>query len=246
MTTTARDLILDSFRDAGILGGGQQLGAEDINYGFRALNRMLAQWQRKRYLITHLVDTGFLANGSLYYTVGPGGNYDIDPRPDRIEAAYFVQVVQAPNLPVSYPLDILESYEDYAAISLKTLQSWPEKIFYDSSFPTAKLYTWPVPNSGQYNVHILTKAILNQFTNLSEEVELPEEYCSAIEWNLVQRLLAAYPRAQMDPTQAQNLLALAKDSLNVLRKANTQIPRLSLPKDIVRHGRYNVFSDRSV
>lgn len=243
--TTARDLINDAFRDCGILGIGQTLGAEDVNYGFRIMNRMLATWQRKRWLIWHLVDTEFLANGAQFYTVGDGGNYDISPRPDRIEAAYFVQVVQSPNLPVSYPLEILESYEDYAALSLKTLQSWPEYVFYDSAFPTAKLYCWPIPNSGQYRIHILTKAILNQFTNLSEEMNLPAEYESAIEYNLVQRLLAGYPRAQMDPIQAANLKALAVDSLNVLRKANTQIPRLSLPRNLIRTGRYNIFSDRS-
>lgn len=243
--TTARDLINDAFRNAGVLGVGQTLSAEDINYGFRQLNRFLSQLQRKRWTVWHLVDTGFNANGSQFYTVGSGGNFNISPRPDRIEAAYFIQNVQSPNLPVSYPLDLLQAYEDYAAIALKTLQSWPQAAFYDSAYPTAKLYVWPIPTSGQYTIHILTKEILNQFTNLSDTVNLPPEYESAIEWNLTDRLLAAYPRAQENQINALRIKGLARDALNVIRMANTQIPRLSIPRDLIRRGRYNVFSDRS-
>lgn len=243
--TTALDIVTDAFKKGGILGEGQTLSAEDSNSGFNDLNEMLSQWQRKRWLVFHLTDTAFTATGAQSFTVGPAGNFALDPRPDRIESAYFVQIVPSPNLPVSYPLDVLPSMEDYADISLKTLNSWPECVFYDSGYPTASLFVWPVPTSGLYSIHILTKAILSQFATLQTDASFPLEYVAAMKWNLVLRLRASYPRAQTDAVQDDDLKRLARDSLNVIRQANTQIPRLSLPRGLVRHGGYNVFSDRS-
>lgn len=244
--TTARDIIYDAFRGAGILGIGQDLSAEDATQGFNLLNDFLAQLRRKRYTLYHLVETSFQSNGALYYTVGPSGNFNIDPRPDRIESAWFIQLNQPPaTLPVSYPLEQLPSYEDYAQIALKTLNSWPQWYFFDSDYPTGKLYVNPIPASGQYETHILTKVNLAQFTNLSGTVNLPLEYLPAMKWNLIERLLAYYPRAQENPIQAQRIQQLAKDSLNVLRQANAQIPRLSLPQFFQRHGQYNIYSDNN-
>lgn len=247
MPVTAQNLVTSAFRKAGILGVGQTLSAEDMNNGFNDMNAMISQFVRRRWLIWHLIDTAFTANGQQFYTVGSGGNYNLAPRPDRIEKAYFVQTgTPQPSLPPSYDLDLLQSYEDYASISLKTLVSWPECVFYDSDFPTAKLYVWPIPTSGQYIVHILTKANLAQFATLTTQVNLPLEYIPAIEWNLVLRLRASYPRAQEDPIQADRLERLAADALNVIRMANTQIPRLRLPRELTRNrGSYNVYSDRS-
>lgn len=244
--TTARQIVYDAFKICGVLGIGQTLPAEDITFGYNFLQEMLSQWQRKRWLIWHLVDTAFTANGSTYYTVGSGGNYNITPRPDKIEKAYFVNLeVPAASLQSSYPLDLLQSYEDYADITLKNLSTWPTAAFYDSAYPTAKLYIWPVPTSGQYSVHILTKAILSQFTNLSDTLVIPPEYVPAMKWNLAKRLLYTYPRAQTDAVQLQGIMSMASDSLNVIRMANAQIGRLKAPRGLVRRGgNYNVYSDQ--
>lgn len=233
---TPADIIGLALKNAGVLGVGQTANAEDTNDAFTLLNMMLSQWQRKRWLIWHLVTTSKVSTGAQSYTVGTGGDYNI-ARPDRIEAAFFRQenITLAPD----YPLEILEAREDYNRISLKNLTAFPQYIFYDADFPLGRIYPWPIPQANLYSVHITTKAELSQFTSLSQSINLPPEYFAAIFYNLSVRLRPMY-QLQPDPT----ITAMAKDALNVIRGANTQIPRLVMPDSLVNAGVYDVYSDR--
>lgn len=240
MTTTPQDIIRAAAKKAGILGVGQTMLPEDTNDAYSDLQDMLGQWQRKRWLIFHLVDYSCVGTGQEYYTVGPGGQFNISPRPDRIESAFFRQIVNqtAPNQ-IDYPLEIIEAREDYNMISLKQLQTFPQYLFYDSGFPTGLAYPWPLIQQNLYELHLTVKATLAQFTSLNQAIALPLEYFAALKFNLALRIRQAY---QLPPDAA--LVALAKDALNVIRNANLQIPRLRIPTDLVRPGIYNVFSDQ--
>lgn len=165
---TARDFITLAMKEAGVLGLGQSLNAEDINDGFTILSRMLAQWQKRRWLVPNLYDVSAVANGAKSNLIGPGQFYNA-ARPDKIQAAYFKQLnggdfnsdfsndfSNATNNQVSYPLIPIWSYEDYSRISLKELQAWPQYYFYDAAFPYGNVYIWPVPTSS-YEVHLICK-----------------------------------------------------------------------------------------
>jgi hypothetical protein len=237
--TTPQDIIIQALKKAGVLGVGQSALAEDINDAFYDLQDMLGQWQRKRWLIWHLVDYAYMSTGALSYTVGPGGNFPISPRPDRIESAFFRQVINtmAPNQ-IDYPLDIIEAREDYNRITLKQLISFPQYLFYDSAFPTGFVYPWPVIQNNLYELHLTVKETLSQFTSLNQNINLPLEYMAALKFNLAIRLRQAY-QLQADPV----LIGLAKDALNVIRNANFQVARLQVPEILIRPGLYNIFSD---
>jgi len=90
-----------------------------------------------------------------------------------------------------------------------------------------------------YEIHLTLKDTLTQFTNLTQTVSMPPEFIAAMKFNLAIRLRQAYA---LRPDEV--LLALAKDSLNVIRGANTQIATLNMPQDLLRPGLYNVFSDQ--
>lgn len=239
MSTTPLKIVTAALKKAGILGVGQTPLAEDTNDAYDDLQDMLGQWQRKRWLIYHLVDYEKTGTGALYYTVGPGGDFNITPRPDKIESAFFRQLVQSQPNQVDYPLQIIEAREDYNLIALKQLQSFPQYVFYDAGFPVGKVYPWPLIQSNLYSLHITVKATLAQFTSLAQVIELPLEYFAALKFNLALRLKQAY-QMPVDPA----LVALAKDSLNVIRNANTQIPRLQIPSSLIRPGIYNIYSDQ--
>lgn len=237
--TTPMDVITAALKKAGILGVGQIALAEDINDAYADLNDMLAQWQRKRWLIWHLVDYSITSTGAQSYTIGPGGDIDVLTRPDRLESAFFRQLVNSNPNRVDYPLEIIEARETYNLISLKQLTSFSYYIFYDTGFPLGTLYPWPIAQASQYEIHISVKEQLNQFTSLGETIVLPLEYFAAMKWNLAVRLVVSY-KLPMDPA----LVALAKDSLNLIRNANAQIPRLQMPRDLVFPGLYNIYSDQ--
>jgi hypothetical protein len=238
---TPNDLITLALRDSGVIGTGQNPLAQDVNDAFTRLNQMLAQWQRKRWLIWHLIDLGILSTGQQSYSIGPGGDIEVPVRPDRLESAFFRQIVNTsvPNQ-IDYSLEILESREDYNRIALKQLSSFGMYVFYDSAWPLGNIFVWPVPQASIYEIHISIKELLNAFTTLNETIMLPPEYEAAITFSLMQRLRVAY-RLPKDP----GIDGLAKDALNTLRKANTQIGRLQMPTGIVRpSGYYNVYSDQ--
>ena len=81
---TPVDLIRLALRDSGVNGVGQTPNAEDNNDAFTHLNMMLAQWNRKRWLIYHTIDVSLVSTGALSYSVGAGGDFNT-PRPDRVE-----------------------------------------------------------------------------------------------------------------------------------------------------------------
>lgn len=239
--TTARDIVTQSLRDAGVVSLGNAPSAEQITQGLVRLNQMIYQWRRSRWLIYVLTRTSFNMTGTTGgYTVGPGGNYNLDPRPDRLEDG--CRVVQlsppAPNQ-VAWPLIIVPSYENYQKITMQGLGSMPRYIFYRSDFPTARIFPWPVPSS-LYAVEILTKAVLQSFASLNTDVELPLEYETAMSYNLQVRHRMAY---RMAPDIMLNKMANA--TLNAIKIANIQVPTLMMPRELAYPSNYNIYSDQS-
>lgn len=238
---TPGDVLTMALQTAGIVGEGQVARAAQINTAFTRLNWMLFQWRMKRWLVYRLVSTGFASTGAVSYTVGPGGNYDLPFRPDRIEAAFLRQETQPDPLKVDYPLSLLESREDYDRIAMKQLSSFPAYVWYDPDLPLGRLYPWPVPQNALYSVYITTKLVVDEFTSTAEVInaKFPPEYFQAIEQNLAVILREAYT---LPPKPL--LVQMAKASTNVLRGANAAVPRLQMPQELLRPGIYNVYSDQ--
>lgn len=238
--TTARDLITMALFDAGIFGTGQVPNQTDINLGLRRLNNMIAQWQRSRWLIWADRTVSVACDGSESYSIGPDVAADINTtRPDRIEAAFIRQNnPPAPNQ-VDWPLTLVMSAENYSSIRLKQLGSFPQYLFYDSQFPLGLLKPWPLP-SNLYSLHVVLKQVLQEFTNLSDEFEMPAEYERAIRFNLQEEILAAY-KLPPDETVSR----LAKSTLQSIKQANTQLATLRVPVELQRSGLYNVFTDNT-
>lgn len=262
--TTAGDLIRQAQKAIGVLGVGQTMLAEDTNDAFRSLQQMLAQWQKRRWLVPSLRDIYKFGNGQVSNTICEGGYFPV-PRPDKIQAAYVrlnstgvpsafpdfnndfgndfsVEGVGAPSTATSqtvdYQLAQLFSYEDYSRVTLKGLNSFPYAFFYDAKYPTGNIYIWPIP-SASYEIHLIIKSTLQTFSNLTDEVLLPPEYEEAIYMNLAIRLAVIY-----QTLASRELVALAKVALNTIKNANAQIPELGMPRGLITSGPYNFYSDQ--
>lgn len=236
LPTTPRDLINLALKTVNVLAVGQTASAEDMNDAFAILNMMMAQWQRRRYMVYQLVEVSKQGTGALSYTVGPGGDFDIE-RPAKLEYAYFRQNRNTP-LPVDYPLTILRAKEDYDRISIKNLNAFPQYAFYDSGTPLGNLFVWPLPND-QYEVHITVMQQLQQFTNLSDEIILPPEYKAALWWNLTLELYPMYG-LPVNPVVEKK----ASAAMRIIEESNAQIPLLQMPAALRgRSGAYNIYGD---
>jgi hypothetical protein len=239
--TTGLDIVTQALKKSGILGSGGTASASDQNDALADLNDMLAQARRQRFLVFNELDIGFTSTGAFTYTVGPGGDYDVTPRPNRIQAAY-VRQIQAQGLQVDQPLSVVDSREQYSRIATKQLVSFPQLVYLETALPLGILHPYPCPNASIYSIHLILKDTLPNVglqTNLSG---FPEEYIPWMKFNLARRLRQAYGKG-MKPDPELNILA--NDAIDVVVNANLQIDELVMPGAVLPRGSgYNIYSDQ--
>jgi hypothetical protein len=230
MISTVGDLLNTVLKASGILGIGQSAMQDDLDTGLDLLRALIAQWQKKRWLIyveqTVSVPT---STGAVSYSIGPGCDFDVAGRPDHISRAY-VRIVPGvpPNL-VDIPIEVLDSREDYAMISVKTLETMPATVYYESGYLTGLLYFWPVPPAGQYGLYVIVKVPLPVYGSINDPLNVPDEYIDALLWSMCGRMQMSYGLQARPDHVAQAAMAI-----NTLRQANAQIPQLAVPAGLGR------------
>lgn len=215
MITSAGDLIAFALRTAGLSGVGQTPLAEDANTGLQLLYNIVAEWQRKRWLVPALTDMAITSTGAESYTIGP-------IRPTHLHAAY---VRLSGGIDVG--LGIIASREDYSMIALKSLSAFPAAAFLDTAWPTGRVYVWPVPAPATYELHFVFPEALPVYTALTDAINLPPEYMSALLYSLAVELCLNYGQEPRPSLAARMHTALA-----TLRAANTQATVLGLPAGV--------------
>ena len=236
LPTTPSDIINLALKTANVIGVGHTPLAQDTNDCFNQLNMMMAQWQRRRYMVYNLVTVGLQATGALTYSVGTGGYFNIT-RPVKLESAFFRMNKNTP-LPVDYPLEVLRAQEDYNRISIKNLNAFPQYAYYNTGFPLGELYVWPVPNN-QYEIFISVMVQLEAFQTINDQIVLPPEYLDALHWNLARRICVMYG-LPITP----ELTGYAEASMRAIEEVNSQIPLLHMPVALRgKSGAYNIYGD---
>lgn len=231
--TTPLEIIYQSLKDCGFSGDGETPSAEIVNDAFRKLNWMLAEWRQRRGMVFHLVEKTLLMNGTQSYTIGPGAQIVVADRPNKIDSAVIRQNF-LPGSPVDYSLTILSAFEDWQQISVKDVSGPPRVLFYDTAWPVGTIHVWPIPQANQYELRILIKTALESFTSLTQEISLPPEYESAINWNLALRLTPMTGDLKVDPVVA----AEAKATRGLILNVTAQTRRLQMPAGIPNSRRF--------
>lgn len=225
MINTTGDLINAVLLSSGILGIGQSAQAADLSTGLDLLRELMAQWQKKRWLV-YVEQTVSVAasTGAVSYSIGPGCDFDVAGRPDHITRAYIRIIPGVPPNLVDIPVEVLDSREDYASISVKTLETMPATVYYESGYPTGQVYFWPVPPMGMYGLYLVVKLPLPTYVSTADPLNLPDEYISALRWSLCVDMQMSYG-LQARPDHVSR----ATMAINTLRQANAQIPQLAIP-----------------
>ena len=258
IATTWGDLLTAALRDSGALGIGMVPLAEDLMDASARGMWLLQGWERKRWLIYHLVTYVVNSTGQdTPYTIGPTGvdtpqiSVGADgftTRPNRLESAFFRQLILAPNGPVDYPIRLLPSLEDYNTIRMKGLTNVSLVAYYDPAWPQGQLYLWPWPQANTYAVGVTAREQLPAAFSLAGnplavKLSLPFEYYRALVKNIAMEMR---PKYGIPLLPGDILAAQAKDSLETLRRGNTAIPLLGMPPGLQpRSGSYNIYSDQS-
>lgn len=260
--TTPRDIIMLALQDSGVVGLGESATMDTITRALRRFNWLLALWATKRWFAWRLIDIASLAQGptstgQLYYTVGSGGDFNVNSdfngdfnsdfgsgqpwsfRPVQIEKAYSRMLASSPAQPVDYPLIPILSREDYSEIRLKFQQNFPTHYFYDPASPLGLVYFWPMPLPGQFEMHIVVRQPLPTIAALDDNIHLPPEYMMAIELTLARWLRFAV--GKLPPDQELNLAQ--RNAVNSVKNNNVQVANLEMPGGLARTGIYNILAD---
>jgi len=242
--TLGLDIVSQALYKAGITGRGITPSNADTLDALADLNDMIDQWNTERLMVWDMLSTGFTGDGRVTpYTVGPGGNYAMSPRPNRIYDAFLRQLQAVGSLQVDTPLKVIDAREEYDLINTKTLASFPEAVFLDTAMPLGQLYIYPWPSpAGQYAVYITTKGSVPTIALNTDMSGLPIGYNAAMKFNLARRLRQAYGKGSRPD---QELNKMASDALYVVIAANVQLPEMGMPVSLLqRGGGYNIYSDK--
>lgn len=221
---TALELIQGALRKIGEFAPGETLPASDSTAALELLNGLLDIWSNEKLAVYNNVENIFtLTPGKNVYTVGTGGEINI-PRPLRVTNMY--TRLTTTGSAVDFPCAEI-SGDKYTAIGLKSQPGpWPKMAYYNTGYPLAQLYFWPVPNAGG-EFHLWTDMVLTTLA-LSDQIQLPQGYYLALQYNLAVILAPEYG------TDAQTLLPVAQMAgrLKKILKSTNAAPQAEVPLDV--------------
>lgn len=224
--STVSDIINQALRDVGAIGSAQTAEAEDAAVALATLNQMLGQWQVDGLAVYTLKDVSFPATGASSYSIGTGGAVN-RARPDDIEGAFWR------SGGIDYPLDVIQSFNDYQLITQKALAGHPCAVYYQATYPLGMLYVYPAPASG--DIHLTIREEFAEYTSIANDLGLPKKYGLPVRLSLADLLRVSYPDASGRPELAQ----AARTARRVLKRSNVKIPTLKQPAELVR-GYYSI------
>jgi len=213
---TGRDLVTAAFLEPNILGAGEVLTPEDLDFGLSKLNRLIDNWNAEREAAYCNVFTPFTLTPALSpHTIGPAGTWVTPQRPVTIESLELV-LTGGTRVPIT-----LRDRDWYAALSVPAFSNaYPLDCHYEPDWPTGKLYFYPVP-SAALQVIVGVRQVLGGFT-ADTVFSLPVGYQDALILTLCEDLATAYPGAVITPKlEAKATAARARIFAN-----NTGAPRL--------------------
>jgi hypothetical protein len=138
-------------------------------------------------------------------------------KPLFIDQAYVRINTQSNGQPVlngglDYQVSIL-ALDNYNQIGLKTLNGpWPKALYYNPDADSGNVFVWPNPAQGE--MHMFSSTIFSNYTNLYDDIVLPQGYSMALRWCLGERLMPMYGKAsQIQIAMIQQYAAQAKSTI---------------------------------
>jgi hypothetical protein len=150
-------------------------------------------------------------------------------RPLIIDSAYVRVNTSQSGVPIvnggiDYPVAVI-NVQNYNSIGLKTLNGpWPKALYYNPGEIMGNIFLWPNPSQGE--MHIFAQTIFSNFTNLYDEIVLPQGYSMALRWCLAERLMPMYGKT--DPAilgMISNFAAQAKSTVKRTNMSPMQVSR---------------------
>lgn len=236
---SVNDAITRAMKALGTLGRQEVPSAQEFTDGLYCYNQLLESWSTQKLMSYATLQRSFtLTANDQSYTIGSGGDINVT-RPIDITQAF---VRDGNNQ--DHPLTIV-SREIWNNIGLKTTTSeYPHTLFYDSTYPLATIYVFPVPTEART---VFYDSVLNQVTAStgSMSISMPPGYERTFISNLALELMANGFPCLLDAKQLAALVNAAADGIANIKRANIKEVVAVYDGAIVAQasGTYNPYTD---
>lgn len=206
---TPADFVRKALTTIGVISDGETPSASQMADGLSSLKAMISSWSVEGLLIYQVVREAFpLIANQQSYDVGPNGDFDTQKPLELYRCA--VQLSSGQELPVS-----ILTLDRWANISSKDQKAnYPTQAFPNNGAAFLNLSVWPIPDQVSNLVLYSGKKISN-ISNANTQLELPDGYDLAIQFNLAFLLATEYGRA-MSPEAVK----IAADSKAIIKRVN--------------------------
>ena len=219
--TTVAEIISLTLRDVGVLGEGQTASADTIGDSLTTLGQMLGLWQVDGLYVYAQKEVVATLTGATSYTIGTGGDIG-SVRPVKVDAAYWRTNGE------DYPVEVIQSYQDYALIGNKTLSgAAPCALCYVPSYPLGTLHVYPNGSDGA--LHLIMRTDLPALSELTDTLVIPPEYHAAIRYSLAEFLSTTF-QTPLRP----DIAAMATRARKIIKRNNVNIPLSTMPAALCR------------
>ena len=240
MTITASAIIKRAMRLIKAVAAGESPTAAEQQDCLTALNGMVDSWLLERLTIPQVLrTTEVLVSGTQDYTVGSGGNIDID-RPNWIQDAGIIPAGITSETPIAILSD-----DQWAQIRIKSqTAAFPMGIYYNYAFSSGlgTISVWPVPDTAPTLVIYTPKASITTFAALATSYVVPPGYERAITYNLALEIADEFSKP-VPPAVAM----IALESKANIKRANIRMLQLGCDTGVLRRsgqgGTYNWRTD---
>jgi hypothetical protein len=207
----AIDLITNAMRKMGVLAVGEVPSANEATVGLTALNDVIETWNLERLsLVGSLPASVVTVAGQNTYSIGPGGNWNVD-RPVMLSGVYCT--VNGVDFPVgSWTLG------EYLSEPVKSQQQQIiERFVYINDEPLGQVILWPTPMT-VIPITLNYDQSITSVPTIATTLTLAPGYARALTYAVGVELQAEYG--------GQDLSAYARSTKAAIKRANRQ-PQIS-------------------
>lgn len=213
------DVCDQALRKIGVVGQGAKMRAYQLQDAVFNLNLILDSWNVDGNMIFSQTIQEFpVSNGTVSYTFGPGGDWDVPTRPVEIEYASFVLTTSTPH--IYLPMDILSAQEWSSIHLIQVPTSVSNKIYVDQNWPLANAYIWPQSTTSQF-VRLTYWNPLNSNLLSTDTFSMPPAYARGLILDLAMNLAPNYGK-----DIPQDLAGIVNSLKKQITNANLQPNRL--------------------
>jgi hypothetical protein len=205
---TPLDFIRQAMLAIGVLGSGEVPTADESSDALLMANLMIDTWNADGFMIfTTRIDDFALSGAKQIYTLGAGGDFDMD-RPAEISGASIV-LLSNPAQPLEYPIPVYTTQDWQEKVPIKNSPgNIPLLVYDDGGFPLRTLTFWPFA-SDNTKFRCYSWQQLSKFADLVTAYSFPPGYAEMFVWNLAVRLAPQFGAAVSQEVATMALMTLA-------------------------------------